>query len=135
MTATEELDGAERVWATCARARLEAVTVAVGALRSELDALVAGQESRRRHSSDQVISACNTLADWLARSTAPRRLRRADGELGAAAGVYRNAAFVFRSLIDWGQRSEGPVSTLPAMLRQDDGHVQAFLAIVASRDG
>ena len=47
-----------------------------------------------------VVAACSNLNDWLRSGHAPRGFAKAGGELGAAAGVYRNAAVAFKSLAD-----------------------------------
>lgn len=44
----------------------------------------------------ELINVCGGLTEWLSGSHAPRGLSKAGGELGAAAGVYRNAV-AFRS--------------------------------------
>ncbi len=48
----------------------------------------------------EVVTACGILAEWLSSTRVPRGLGKVEGELGAAAGVYRNAAVILRSLED-----------------------------------
>ena len=84
-----------RTWASTAKECLSAVSEAVGHLRKlfEMESetppeMVAGVAT-------EVITACVNLVEWLRSSHAPRGLGKAGGELGAAAGVYRNAAVAF----------------------------------------
>jgi hypothetical protein len=75
----------------------------------------AGERDSDEAVASQVVSACSSLNDWLRSSHPPRGMAKAGGELGAAAGVYRNAAVAFRSLadVDGDQRqAQVPTSTL-----------------------
>lgn len=113
-----------------------AVTQAVDNLRgafradletsSETDAMVASH----------VVSACSSLNDWLRSGHAPRGFAKAGGELGAAAGVYRNAAVAFKSLADVdGDQREARANACAALLDQGDHHVETFVAALAKKLG
>jgi hypothetical protein len=81
-----------------------------------------------------VVSACSKLNGWLAGSHAPRGLAKAEGELGAAAGVYRNAAIAFKSLgeVDGDQR-EARSNACATLLDQGDHHVGLFVAVLTKK--
>ena len=74
-----------------------AVTDAVDHLRklfeTELEAPIEPDEAV----ASRVVSACASLSGWLRSSHPPRGFAKAGGELGAAAGVYRNAAVPFEA--------------------------------------
>lgn len=79
----------------------------------------------------ELISACADLAQWLHDTPAPPGLEKAEAELGAAAGVFRNAAFAFRNLEKGGvHRLQARSEACESMLEQGEHHVQAFLALV-----
>jgi hypothetical protein len=84
----------------------------------------------------RVVSACASLSGWLRSSHPPRGFAKAGGELGAAAGVYRNAAVAFRSLadVDGGQR-QARSAACATLLEQGDHHVEIFFAIRAKKLG
>ena len=83
-----------------------------------------------------VVSACSNLHDWLRSGHPPRGLAKAGGELGAAAGVYRNAAVAFKSLADVdGNQREARANACAALLDQGDHHVELFVAAVAKKLG
>ena len=83
-----------------------------------------------------VVSACSTLSGWLGSSHAPRGLGKAGAELGAAAGVYRNAAVAFRSLadVDGDQRQARSVACAK-LLEQGDRHIETFAGALAKKLG
>jgi hypothetical protein len=113
-----------------------AVTEAVDHLRKlfqmELDTLPETDEAVAA----QVISACASLSGWLRSSHAPRGFAKAGGELGAAAGVYRNAAVAFRSLADVdGDQRHSRSSACATLLEQGDHHVEIFVAALAKKLG
>jgi hypothetical protein len=84
----------------------------------------------------QVVSACGELSSWLRSSHAPRGFAKAGGELGAAAGVYRNAAVAFRSLTDVdGIQRQARSNACTTLLEQGDHHVDSFVAAVAKKLG
>jgi hypothetical protein len=84
----------------------------------------------------QVVSACTNLNEWLRSGHAPRGFAKAGGELGAAAGVYRNAAVAFKSLagVDGDQR-EARANACATLLEQGDHHVEIFVAALAKKVG
>jgi hypothetical protein len=84
----------------------------------------------------EVVSACASLSGWLRSSHPPRGFAKAGGELGAAAGVYRNAAAAFRSLaaVDGDQR-QARSTACATLLEQGDHHVEIFVAALAKKLG
>lgn len=123
-----------REWAATAEEHLAVVTDAVAELRkifdrdeevdSEVDADVASK----------LIAACGSLAEWLGNARAPKGLAKAGGELGAAAGVYLNAAIVFgrRNEVQ-GQKRHVRSNACVMLLEQGDQHVDVFVAAVAKK--
>ena len=84
----------------------------------------------------QVVSACSNLNEWLRSGHAPRGFAKAGGELGAAAGVYRNAAVAFKSLADVdGDQRVARANACATLLEQGDHHVETFVAAVAKKLG
>jgi len=82
------------------------------------------------------VSACSNLTDWLRSGHAPRGFGKAGGELGAAAGVYRNAAVAFKSLDDVdGDQREARSNACATLLEQGDHHVEIFVAALAKKLG
>lgn len=83
-----------------------------------------------------VVSACGELSAWLRSSHAPRGLAKAGGELGAAAGVYRNAAVAFKSLADVdGDQRQARSNACATLLEQGDHHVETFVTALAKKLG
>jgi hypothetical protein len=133
---SSEPEAARRKWASLALEYLSAVTEAVDHLR---DAFWTDRERPSETNeavASQVVSACGELSSWLRSSHAPRGFSKAGGELGAAAGVYRNAAVAFRSLadVDGGQRLARS-KACATLLEQGDHHVDSFVAAVAKKRG
>ena len=84
----------------------------------------------------QVVSACASLSGWLNSSHPPRGFAKAGGELGAAAGVYRNAAVAFRSLADADtDQRQVRSNACVTLLEQGDHHVETFVAALAKKLG
>lgn len=113
-----------------------AVTQAVDRLReafeTELETPVEADEAVP----SQVVSACGSLSGWLRSSHPPRGFAKAGGELGAAAGVYRNAAVAFRSLADVdGDQRQARSNKCAVLLEQGDHHVDLFVAALAKKLG
>jgi hypothetical protein len=137
MDAAPDLDASRREWAETARVRLAQVTESVCALRRAFE-VAAGEERDPWYGpSERVVASCDTLKGWLAGAKAPRGLGRAEGELGAIAGVYRNAAYAFRNVPgadEQGARS-ARMAACATMLEQGDHHVDAFLAVLAKKVG
>ena len=123
-----------RKWANTAEERLAVVTAAVERLRKVL-------ENERETPSDafgevasEVVAACGSLAEWLGGTRGPRGFAKAEGELGAAAGVYLNAAVGVRRLEEVDGRKRLARSNACAMLlAQGDHHVDSFLAAVVKK--
>jgi hypothetical protein len=84
----------------------------------------------------QLVSACANLNEWLRSGHPPRGFAKAGGELGAAAGVYRNAAVAFKSLADVdGDQREARANACATLLEQGDHHVERFVAALAKKLG
>jgi hypothetical protein len=136
MPRTPEPEAARREWASTAQEYLVAVTQAVDRLRevfeTELETPVEADEAV----ASQVVSACGSLSGWLRSSHPPRGFAKAGGELGAAAGVYRNAAVAFRSLADVdGDQRQARSNKCAVLLEQGDHHVDLFVAALAKKLG
>jgi hypothetical protein len=131
-----ELEAAMRTWASTAKERLSAVTEAVAHLRKLFDMESETPPEMVAGVATEVITACGNLVEWLRSSHAPRGLGKAGGELGAAAGVYRNAAVAFRSLAD-ADVDQRQVRSKPcaSLLEQGDHHVETFAGILAKKLG
>jgi hypothetical protein len=83
-----------------------------------------------------VLSACSNLRDWLQSGHTPRGFARAGGELGAAGGVYRNAAVAFKSLAHvHGDQRHARSHACATLLEQGDHHVEVFVAALAKKLG
>ena len=67
-----------------------AITEPVERLRRVCEIGVNAQPETTQNVASEVISACCGLAQWLNASHAPRGFEKAEAEIGAAAGVYRN---------------------------------------------
>lgn len=133
MTADLERGAARSRWAAQAQGHLEAVVDAVGALRKAFEAAPGGGQPAV-DPSDRVLEACAVVSGWLNGNKAPKGLGRAEGELGAVSGVYRNAAFAFRSLDEAGTDARrARLASCAAMLDQGDHHVEAFRALLAKK--
>ena len=133
---TPEPEAARRKWASTAQEYLVAVTQAVDRLRevfqTELETPPETDEAVASH----VVSACSNLNGWLRSSHPPRGFAKAGGELGAAAGVYRNAAVAFRSLADVdGDQRQARSNACATLLEQGDHHVEIFVAALAKKLG
>ena len=133
---TPEAEAARRSWASTAREYLVAVTEAVDHLREVFQTEQEGPSETDEAVASQVVSACSKLTGWLRSSHAPRGFAKAGGELGAAAGVYRNAAVAFRSLADVdGDQRQARFTACATLLEQGDHHVDIFVAALAKKFG
>jgi hypothetical protein len=131
-----EPEDARRQWASLALGYLSAVTETVDHLREAFRAERERPSETNEAVASQVVSACGELSSWLRSSHAPRGFAKAGGELGAAAGVYRNAAVAFRSLTDVdGAQRQARSNACATLLEQGDHHVDAFVAAVAKKLG
>lgn len=127
---------ARRQWAFKAQDYLAAVTQAVANLRGVFEADLQTPSDPDEAVASHVMSACSSLNDWLRSGHAPRGFAKAGGELGAAAGVYRNAAVAFRSLADVdGDQREARANACATLLEQGDHHVETFVAALAKKLG
>jgi hypothetical protein len=112
------------------------VTASVDRLRDAFWTEGEGPSETNEAIASQVVSACGELSSWLRSSHAPRGFAKAGGELGAAAGVYRNAAVAFKSLADAdGDQREARANACATLLEQGDDHVEIFAAALAKKLG
>ena len=125
-----------RAWARAANHRLASLGEAVESLRKAFEADPELSPAAAAAITTAVVSASAALTDWLSRSRAPRGLGKAEAELGASAGVYRNAAFAFRSLTDAEvEQRQARSIACATMLEQGDHHVEAFTGALAQKLG
>jgi len=133
---TPHPEAARREWASTAQDYLAAVTQAVDNLRGVFQAELETPAETSEAVASHVVSACSNLTDWLRSGHAPRGFGKAGGELGAAAGVYRNAAVAFKSLDDVdGDQREARSNACATLLEQGDHHVEIFVAALAKKLG
>ena len=133
---TPDPEAARREWASTAQNYLVAVTQAVDDLRERFQADRETPSGTDEAVASHVVSACSNLNDWLRSGHAPRGFAKAGGELGAAAGVYRNAAVAFKSLADVdGDQREARSNACATLLEQGDHHVEIFVAALAKKLG
>jgi hypothetical protein len=134
--ATPEAEAARRKWASTAEEYLVAVTQAVDRLREVFKTEPGTPSETDEAVASQVVFACGNLSGWLGSSHAPRGFAKAGGELGAAAGVYRNAAVAFRSLDDVdGDQRLARSNACATLLEQGDHHVDKFVAALSKKLG
>jgi hypothetical protein len=127
---------AGREWASQAQDYLVAVTQAIDNLRGLFLAEPETSSETDEAVASQVVSACTNLNEWLRSGHPPRGFAKAGGELGAAAGVYRNAAVAFKSLADVeGDQREARANACATLLEQGDHHVETFVAALAKKLG
>jgi hypothetical protein len=133
---TTHPDSARREWASTAQDYLGAVTRAIDNLRGAFKADVEPTSETDEVVASLVLSACSNLNDWLRSGHPPRGFAKAAGELGAAAGVYRNAAVAFKSLADVdGDQRQARANACAALLDQGDLHIETFAAALAKKLG
>jgi hypothetical protein len=136
VSGTPQPEASRRKWASAAQEYLAAVTRAVDSLRVVFQAEPETPSETVEAVSSHVVSACSNLNDWLRSGHAPRGFAKAGGELGAAAGVYRNAAVAFKSLDDVdGDQREARSIACATLLEQGDHHVEIFAAALAKKLG
>jgi hypothetical protein len=123
-----------REWTTTAENRLAVVTAAVERLRKAFNIAREMPSEASAEVASEVMTGCDSLGDWLKNTRVPRGLGKAEGELGAAVGVYRNAAIVYRNLgnVDGYQRS-ARLNACAMLLEQGDYHVETFVVALAKR--
>jgi hypothetical protein len=131
-----ESQAARRRWASTAKERLTPVTETVAHLRKEFEMESDMPPETATAIASELISACGSLSGWLGSSRAPRGFGKAEGQLGAAAGVYRNAAVAFRSLADADTDQRQVRSNACAtLLEQGDHHVETFVRALEKKLG
>lgn len=136
MPRNPEAEAARRMWASTAQEYLVAVSEAVDHLRELFHTELETPPETDEAVASQVITSCGNLSGWLSGSHPPRGFAKAGGELGAAAGVYRNAAVAFRSLADADTDQRQVRSEACAtLLEQGDHHVETFVGALAKKLG
>ncbi len=135
VTEIDDRQMAQCRWAEDAQDQLRALTEAVAQLREGLEA-PATPATQRDGLAAAVTDACAVLTQWLHSTRAPRGLRKAEGELGATAGVYRNAAVAFGSLNDADPNQfEARYQAYSKLLQQGDHHIEVFFALLRKKVG
>ena len=125
-----------REWATTAEDRLAVVTDAVKRLRKDFNIAREIPSEASVEVASELVTGCDSLSEWLNSTRVPRRLGKAEGELGAAAGVYRNAALVYLSLENVeGYRRSARSNSCTRLLEQGNYHVEMFVAALAKKLG
>jgi len=123
------LEQARREWAAAAHTRLGPVLGAASRLRLAFDTATDPSPVSAGDPAAELIAACADLLQWLHDSPAPSGHGQAAAELGAAAGVFRNAAFAFRSLDEAGpDQHAARAEACASMLVQGEHHINTFLA-------
>jgi|SRR5579862_4701919 len=125
-----------RRWADGAEQQLAALGAAARSLRDAFETEEVPSAAPDTDPASVVLDACAALASWLAVAPAPRGVGKAAAELGAAAGVYRNAAVAYRSLADTeAEAREARQAACAAMLDQGDLHMQVSAALLTAVKG
>jgi hypothetical protein len=124
----------KRRWTDGALERLRSLTGAAAPLREAFESGARLDPDLCVHVTSPVLGASAATTQWLEGSRAPRGLRRAEAELGATAGVYRNAAVAFTSLADAdpGQLARRRAACL-RLLDQGEHHVELFYSVVRNK--
>lgn len=120
---------AKRRWVAGALEQIADLKAAAALLRRAVELDAAGPTLEELPASAAATAASATR--WLEASRAPRGLGKAEAELGATAGVCRNAAVACSSLAD--ADSEQHAARRAACLRlldQGDHHVDLFFSIL-----
>lgn len=134
MSADQRLLAARRSWWASAQELLVSVTDAAEILRTAFEGAAEDVPDAVADPASAVIAACNVLTGWVAAAKAPRGLAKARAELGAVAGVYRNAAYAFRHI--GAADTETRMARMTAcgqLLDQGDHHVDVFASIIARK--
>lgn len=125
-----------REWRALAEERLAVVADSVARLRNVFGLAREQPSEAAEVVASEVVLTCDNLAAWLSTMPAPRGLGNAEAELGAAAGVYRNAAVLLRNLKDIdGYRRWLRSNACATMLEQGDCHAEACLVALAKKRG
>ena len=129
-------DVERRRWADGAEKHLAALGAAARSLRDAFETAAETSAAPGTDPASLVVDSCAALASWLAGAPAPRGVGKAAAELGAAAGVYRNAAVAYRSLADTDTEArEARQAACAAMLDQGDLHIEVSAALLAAVKG
>jgi hypothetical protein len=133
---TPEAVESKRRWAEGAQQRLLVLTDAVTALRGPFESGSSeGVEPKDGVDAD-VVAAAAALTQWLGACRAPRGLGKAEAELAAIAGVYRNAAIAYGSLSDADpEQRSARLAACARLLQQGDHHVEIFVARLRAKLG
>lgn len=121
---------APRTWTVDARYRFGPVMEAASRLQVTLDTGVdpASWRWRAIDPGSAVVASCSDVLAWLRAWPPPDGAERADAELRAAIGVFRNAAFVYRELVKANaSREDALTETCRSMLLRGGEHARAFL--------
>ena len=131
MPPTPEQELAKRKWVEGALERLGPLAAAALPLRGAFEPGSDVDLDQSEAVSSSALAAAAALTQWLELSRAPRGLRATEAELGATAGVCRNAAVAFSSLTDADpdQHAARCAAGLK-LLDQGDHHVELFFAIL-----
>lgn len=134
MPPTPEQELEKRQWVDGAVERLGSLTKAALPLRRAFEPGPGVDLDQNELLSSSVLAASAALMRWLELSRAPRGLRGAEAEMGATAGVYRNAAIAFSSLADAdpGQQTARRAACLK-LLDQGEHHVELFFSILTTK--
>jgi hypothetical protein len=115
-------------WAEEARQHLAPVLDAGSRLRTAVDASTEWPPGSMPDPGDELLAACAELSTWLDSVRVPIGMGRAQAELQAASGVFRNAAHTFRLRLDVADaRYQARMNACRSMLEQGREHVEAFL--------
>jgi hypothetical protein len=123
-----------REWVRTAEDRLAVVTDAVERLRKVFNIAPEIPSEASAEVAAEVVTGCDSLAGWLNSTRVPRGLGKAESEIGAAAGVYRNAAIVYLNLenVD-GHRRSARSNACTRLFEQGNYHVERFVVAFAKR--
>ncbi len=131
MPPTPEQELQKRQWVDGAVERLETLTKAALPLRRAFESGTRVDLDDSEPLSSSVLAASAALMQWLELSRAPRGLRGAEAEMGATAGVYRNAAVAFSSLADAdSDQHAARCGACLKLLDQGEHHLELFFSIL-----
>lgn len=127
MAPEPEQEAAWRRWADAARERLTRLTLSVSALHAAVESGSPTTVDPQGNLASDTADAAAALSAWLAASKAPRGLGKAEGELAAIAGVYRNVSVTYGSLANAGSgQCEARLAACVRLLEQGAHHVELF---------
>jgi hypothetical protein len=124
---TQHDEAQRRHWAAGALEHLTRLTSSVAAIRQAVESGSPNEIETQEELGSEVARAAAALTAWLDASRAPRGLGKAEGELAATAGVYRNVAVAYGSLGDAGSgQSAARFAACVKLLDQGSHHVELF---------